>query len=60
MKPLKGHPYHDKSDASLLYIIKDAGEAAKAMRDHDPKAEAKYLDQMNDACTILNYRRIVK
>lgn len=58
--PLKGHPYHSKSDAELLYIIKDAGEAAKAMRGHDERAEAKYLDQMNDACTVMNYRRNVK
>lgn len=58
--PLKGHPYHAKSDAELLYIIKDAGEAAKAMRGHDERAEAKYLDQVNDACTVMNYRRNVK
>lgn len=55
--PLEGHPYHNKTDAQLLYIIKDAGEAAKAMKGHDPKAEAKYLDQVNDASTVLYYRR---
>lgn len=55
--PLKGHPYHQKSDAELRYIVKDAGEAAKAMRGHNDKAEAKYLDQVNDASTILHHRK---
>jgi hypothetical protein len=55
--PLKGHPYHLKSDDSLHYIIKDAGEAARAIRNHDSKAEGKYLDQVSDAYTILNYRK---
>jgi len=48
--------YRRKTDAELRYIIKDAGEAARAMRDHDPIAEAKYLDQCNDAGTVLNER----
>ena len=55
--PLKGHPYHTKSDAELMYIAKDAGEAAKAMKGHNPSAEGKYLDQMNDAHTVMNYRK---
>jgi len=55
-RPLPGHPYHGKTDAELRYIIRDAGEAAKAMRDHGPTVEAKYLDQVNDACTVLHYR----
>jgi hypothetical protein len=55
--PLKGHPYHTKSDDSLRYIIKDAAEAAKAMRGMNAKAEGKYLDQVSDAHTILNYRK---
>jgi len=55
--PLLHHPYHKKSDAELHYIIKDAGEAAKAVQSHDPKAEAKYLDQVNDASTILGHRK---
>lgn len=46
-----------KTEAELRYIIKDAYEAAQAMRDHDPVAEAKYLDQMNDAATELYIRR---
>ena len=55
-RPLKGHAFHARTDAELRYIIKDAGEAARAMRDHSPQAECKYLDQVNDACTILRYR----
>jgi len=57
VRPLKGHPYHARTLAELRYIIKDAGEAALAMRDHSPAAELKYLDQVNDACTIIHYRK---
>ena len=56
--PLKGHAYHTKTDAELRYIIKDAGEAAlMRMRSRDPKGEMKYLDQVDDAHTVLYYRR---
>ena len=55
--PLDGHDYHKKSEAELKYIIKDAGEAAKAMQGHSPKSEAKYLDQQNDAATVLGFRK---
>lgn len=55
--PLKGHPYHEKDDAALKFIAKDAHEAAQAMKDHDPKAESKYLDQVNDAHTVMGYRQ---
>ena len=55
--PVKGHDYHYKNGDELRYIIKDAGEAAEAMRGHDETAEAKYLDQINDAATILGYRQ---
>ena len=48
--------FKSKTDAELHYIIKDASEAARAMRDHNPQAEAKYLDQVNDACTVLGAR----
>lgn len=54
--PLKGHVYHKKTDAELWYVIKDASAAAHAMQSHNPRAEAKYLDQVNDAHTILHYR----
>lgn len=56
-KPIPGHPYHQKSDAELRYIAKDAGEAAQAMRGHSPDAENKYLDQVNDAASVMAYRR---
>jgi len=55
--PLKGHPYHTKSDEELNFIVKDAGEAAQAMKGHSPKSEAKYIDQVNDASTVLHYRK---
>lgn len=55
-KPLKGHPFHTKTDEELRYIIKDAGEAARAMQGHSPRSEGKYLDQMHDAGTVLRYR----
>ena len=55
--PLKGHPYHKKTDTELRYIIKDAGEAAKNMRGHNRQAEDKYADQVNDAQTVLYYRK---
>jgi hypothetical protein len=53
---LKGHPYHDKTDAQLRYIVKDAGEAARSMKGMNEKAEGKYLDQVNDASSILHAR----
>jgi hypothetical protein len=48
------------TDAELRYIIKDANEAASCMFGHNPVAEAKYLDQVNDACTVLNARRFAR
>jgi hypothetical protein len=47
----------NKSAAELHYIIRDAGEAARNMRGLDDKAEAKYLDQVNDAATELARRQ---
>ena len=55
--PIEGHPYHEKTDAELLFIARDAKAAADAMRGMDTKAECKYLDQINDACTVMAYRR---
>lgn len=55
-KPLPGHLWHSKSDAELRFIIEDAGAAAANMRGFNDKAEGKYLDQVNDACTILYWR----
>jgi hypothetical protein len=56
-RPLPGHPYHGKTHAELKYIIDDASEAARLARGYDDRAEARYLDQVNDATTILYYRR---
>lgn len=47
--------YRQKTDAELLYIIRDAGETAKIQR--GMSSEFKYLDQVNDAQTVLNERR---
>lgn len=55
--PLEGHPYHSKSEDQLKFIIKDAGEAAEAMRNHNSTAESKYLDQVNDAVSVLHWRK---
>ena len=55
--PIHGHKYHNLSDAALRYVIKDAGEAALAVRHYDYAAECKYLDQVNDASTVLAHRR---
>lgn len=52
--PLKLHPYHTKSDAELRGIVKDAGETARVQK--GMSSEGKYLDQMNDASTVLHYR----
>lgn len=49
--------YASKTLAELSYIIRDASLAALAMRGLDAKAECKYLDQVNDACTELQQRK---
>lgn len=51
--------YRNKTDAELMYIMQDASEAAKAMQGYNSVAEAKYLDQINDAATEV-HRRLVK
>lgn len=53
--PLKDHPYHGKTDDELRYIVKDAGETARIQR--GMSSESKYLDQMNDAATVLYHRK---
>jgi hypothetical protein len=50
---LTNQSYVTKSAAELFYILKDAREAADAMRGFDPKAEAKYLEQIDDAASVL-------
>jgi hypothetical protein len=46
--------YAALSNGALEYILRDASAAAAA--GFDPLAEAKYLDQINDATTILARR----
>lgn len=64
--PLAGHPYHLKTNDQLRYIAKDAAEAAQASRglsSYNPESrqredtEGKYLDQMNNAASVLGYRQ---
>jgi hypothetical protein len=47
---LYDHPYHDKTDAELTYIGRDAHAAASA--NPGGRAELKYLDQANDSASI--------
>jgi hypothetical protein len=47
--------YRKKTDAELRYILQDAGETALIQR--GMSSEQKYLDQMNDASTVLYERR---
>ncbi len=54
--PLSGHPYHQKTNAELRGIVADASETARFQ--HGMPSEGKYLDQVNDACTVLYHRRI--
>ena len=53
------NPYREKTNGELSYIIRDAGEAALCMKGLDSIAEAKYLDQVNDATTEM-FRRLKK
>jgi hypothetical protein len=45
--------YRDKTTDQLRYIAKDAHAAAMAMHGINSGAESKYLDQVNDACTVM-------
>jgi len=56
-RPLKGHRFHTLTDDMLRFIIQDATEAARNMFGFDDRAEAKYLDQISDARTVLNFRK---
>ena len=49
--------YRNKTEEELRFIMKDAYEAAECMKDINSEAEAKYLDQINDASTELYRRR---
>lgn len=55
---LQHEHYWRRTDASLRYIMQDASEAAEnAAQMGDAHAECKYLDQINDASTVLGWRR---
>ena len=50
--------YKNKSADELEFIIRDAAEVATFAKDlGNYEAEAKYLDQVNDACSELYKRR---
>lgn len=50
--------YSDKTDAELFFIMADASKAAGfAAEIGNEASECKYLDQVNDANTEINYRR---
>jgi hypothetical protein len=53
---LTNQTYFNKTDTELRYILKDASEAAAAVRSFDTHAEAKYLEQICDASTVLASR----
>lgn len=52
--------YSTFSLAGLLYSVKDASEAAQAMRGHDPIAESWYLDDMATIGREINRRKGVQ
>lgn len=54
---LTNQSYWNKTEAQLRYIIKDAREAAEALATIAGADTGKYMDQINDACTVLNARR---
>ena len=56
-RPLKGHKFHTYTDVMLRFVLQDAREACTcAVSMGDTKGESKYLDQINDAHTVLAYR----
>lgn len=52
---IENSKYWDYTNDSLKYIIKDAKEAVKLMP--DCRKTGVWLDQINDACTVLYYRQ---
>lgn len=41
----------EATNEAIAYTIRDCAESARAMRDHDPVAEGRYLDEMHTYCT---------
>jgi hypothetical protein len=56
-KPLPNHPYHNKTNEELQYIMKDAREAALCFKGFNTAAENKYTDQLLDAIAIFSWRK---
>ena len=54
--PLPDHDYHVMSDAELSATIKEASQAAIAMRGVNAGSQRECLKQVDGACIILNYR----
>lgn len=58
MKVLNGHTYHQYTNEMLKFVIQDASAAAKCAQGlGNIASENKYLDQVNNAATILYYRQ---
>jgi hypothetical protein len=53
---LTNQNYFSKSDDELRFILRDASEAADCARGFDDRAESKYLEQIDDATTVLAQR----
>lgn len=51
---LTNQNYFRKTEAQLRFIMRDAAEAADLVRNFDSAAEAKYMEQVYDAGTVLN------
>ena len=51
---IENYSFWRKSDDELRFIIRDAREAAEALKGSE--VEGKYLDQMHDAGTVLRSR----
>lgn len=56
-RPIPSSPFHRYDASQLAFAQADAHLAAEAMKNVDPVAEAKYLDQVNDIATIIAWRK---
>lgn len=55
-KTIADHRFHTLTVSELLFVARDAHEAAKNFQGWNVEAECKYLDQVNDACSVMAYR----
>lgn len=53
---LENDRFHTLTVSELLFTARDAHEAAKNFQGWNATAECKYLDQVNDACSVMAYR----